>query len=69
LEINWLQVLLAFGVGILATLVGQLVWAKLFGPKDFTVTYTEGDRTFTSAGKPPETVDLESLVKILFRKK
>lgn len=60
---------MGFGFGILATLVGQWIWAKLFERKDFTVTYTEGDRTFTSAGKPPETVDLERLVKMLLRKK
>ena len=60
---------MAFGFGILVTLVGQWIWAKLFGRKDFTVTYTEGDRTFTIEGKPPKTVDLERLAKILFRKK
>jgi hypothetical protein len=62
-------VLLAFGFGILATLIGQWIWAKLFGRKDFTVTYTEGDRTFTFVGKPPQAVDLERLAKVLFRKK
>ena len=60
---------MGFGFGILATLVGQWIWAKLFGRKDFTVTYTEGDRTFTVVGKPPQTVSLERLVKILFRQK
>jgi hypothetical protein len=42
---------------------------KLFGRKDFTVTYIEGDRTFTFEGKPPETVNLERLVKTLFGRK
>ncbi len=68
-EIHWLQILVAFGVGIGATLAGQLIWVTVFGKKDFTVTYTEGDRTFTSTGKPPNTVNLERLAKTFFRQK
>ena len=68
-EIKWPQILVGFVVGVLATLVGQWIWVRFFGQEDFTVTYTEGDRTFTSVGKPPKTVNLERLAKALFRKK
>ena len=69
MDINWPQVLVSFGVGVLATLVGQWIWAKLFGRKDFTLTYMEGDRTFTVEGKPPQTVSLERIAKALFQRK
>ena len=68
-EIDWPQILVGFVVGVVATLVGQWIWVTVFGQKDFTVTYTEGDRTFTSVGKPPKTVNLERLAKALFRQK
>ncbi len=67
--IQWLQILVGFVVGVVATLVGQWIWVTLFGEKDFTVTFTEGDRTFTSAGKPPKTVNLERLAKTFFIRK
>jgi hypothetical protein len=67
--IQWSQVLVSFAVGIIATLVGQLIWIKVFGKKDFTVTYTEGDRTFTVVGEPPKTVNLERLAKNFFKRK
>lgn len=68
-EIHWLQILVGFVVGVAATLVGQWIWVTVFGKKDFTVTYTEGDRTFTSVGKPPDTVNLERLARTFFRQK
>ena len=68
-EIDWPDILVGFGFGILAKLVGERIWAKRFGHKDFTVTVTRGDRTFTSVGKPPQTVNLERLIKMWFRQK
>ncbi len=68
-EIHWLQILIGFVVGIIATLVGQWIWVTIFGGKEFTVTFTEGDRTFTSVGEPPKTVNLERLAKNFFRRK
>ena len=60
---------MSFVFGIVATLVGAWIWMKFFVRKDFTVTYTEGDRTFTFEGKPSQTVNLERLVKTLFKQK
>jgi hypothetical protein len=67
--IQWLQVLVGFVVGVIATLVGQWIWVTFFGKKDYTVTFTEGERTFTSIGEPPKTVNLERLAKSFFRQK
>jgi hypothetical protein len=50
-------------------LVGQWIWVTFFGKKDYTVTFTEGERTFTSIGEPPKTVNLERLAKSFFRQK
>jgi membrane-associated phospholipid phosphatase len=67
--IHWLQVLVGFVVGVIATLVGQWIWVTFFGKKDYTVTFTEGERTFTSTGEPPKTVNLERLAKSFFKQK
>jgi hypothetical protein len=67
--IQWSQVGVSFVAGIVAALVAELIIRKVFGKKDFTVTYTEGDRTFTASGKPPETVNLERLARSFFKRK
>jgi hypothetical protein len=68
-EIHWLQIVVGFVVGVAATLVGQWIWVIIVGEKEYTVTFTEGDRIFTSVGKPPKTVNLERLAKNFFRRK
>jgi len=68
IEIHWLQIFLGFLVGIPSTLIGQWLYKKYFGQKYFNVTYIDGDKTFTVAGEPPKSVNLEALVKTLFRR-
>jgi len=67
IEIHWLQILLGWLGGIPVTIIGQKLYHKYFGQKYFNVTYTEGNKTFSVEGEPPKTVNLESLIKTLFR--
>ena len=67
IEIHWLQIFLGWLGGIPSGLIVQWLYRKYFGQKYFNLTYTVGDKKFTIEGEPPKTVNLESVVKTLFR--